>query len=156
SRLNERSAITIATPIAGKSLTRRPSQVSQWSSRLARFGALWTGTWPVGHTAHANTAPPRMRNGIPSHSRMLPFGRSMRSPTPAKVVMSAMKVVARRDFDRDAIRSRRFIRVLFIHLAELYRKAGGGYWGRGGLGRSFRAGPLPWLLLGSLKFFAAP
>ena len=95
SRLNERSAITIATPIAGKSFTRRPSQVNQRRIRFARFGAAWTGAWAVGQTAHAKTAPPMMRNGIPSHSSTLPFGRSMRRPTPAKVVMSAMKVAAR-------------------------------------------------------------
>src|SRR5436309_1501328 len=39
SRLNERSAITIATPIAGKSFTRRPSQVNQRRIRFARFGS---------------------------------------------------------------------------------------------------------------------
>src|SRR2546428_1030058 len=151
SRLNERSAITIATPIAGKSFTRRPSQVNQWSSRLARFGALWTGTWPVGHTAHAKTAPPRMRNGIPSHSRMLPFGRSMRSPTPAKVVMSAMKVVARRDFDRDAIRSRRFIRVLFFHPVALYKKARRRLSGSRGVGRFIYARSPSMESVGSMK-----
>jgi len=60
---------------------------------------------------------------MPSHSSTLPFGRSMRRATPAKVVISAIRVAARWNFASVAIRLRRSMEVLFIHPVELYKKA---------------------------------
>ena len=87
-KLYEMSARAIPTPIAGKLRTSLPSHVSHRSKRFAKVFVSKSDGWK-GHTAHAKMAPPSTMNGIPSHSRMLPLGRSMSSPTPAKVVRSA-------------------------------------------------------------------
>ena len=90
------SAMVRATPSTGKKGTRRPFTVSQRKNRLASELEESTAASVDGQTARVSSPPPTMRRGNASHSTIVPLGRSINNPTPAKVVTRATRIIVRR------------------------------------------------------------
>src|SRR5438034_4317537 len=110
-----------AIPKGGKNRTNLPSTVNLRKRRVAREGLLSPRPLVNGQTAQVSRAPPQTRNGIASHSRIVPLGRSIINPTPAEVVRRAVRMVI---FRKTAILETDVLSPMasFLHPVSLIRR----------------------------------
>ena len=95
-RLYRRSAHRIITPITGNRRTSLPSHVARRIRLLASDGGASGSPVPAGHANPTRIAAPPTTSGMPTQARDVRSGWFRTRARPAKVMMRATRIIARR------------------------------------------------------------